>query len=393
MATMTFGEFQRTVSVDNRNIDNVIREYINESANASVISTFDDSLILLDTVNEDIYIASYTFNPEKLSVIIEGYEKVELEEDSDLDMKIAIKSFLLDENADSDDVLREFYNVSNSSRREVNNIIMESKMEKASLTHADFDELSYINEEFADELQSEDFFEDYKERLLSHPLPNVLTFNWQSPVAFTVQESTEPVEILSSNCKNKALQYVNSKEFKEEAKNICKAIVEDVDDGNDLLFEMFENNTNLFSLSNLELKEAFYKAMILSPELQSVHKELFEAVKFILNSDENIALLKETINIDAPVEDEDEDEEKSEKKDKEKTETEDETEDDKEDEKATELTTSQKETLIKYLDKVAEKATDEKLADMAKELKDKLEDSGDSTKPDDVKEAVRFLSV
>lgn len=380
---ITFEKFQRIASVDNRNMDNVIREYINESANACVISTFNEDLFLLDTINEEVYTANYAFDPDTLNVIIENFEKVEFEDDDKNKAKVSIKKYLLDEDMDSSDILDDLREAITSSKEEVAKILEESRLEKEYGTTIDFEELSFINEGFED-LHNEDFFEEYKERLITNPLPNILAFNWDTPVAFTIRESSEDKLVLNSNLKEKAKAFLKTKEFREQVREVCRTMIEDVEDSADLLFNLFEDNQGLFTVDKLDLKEAFFRAILGDKKLQSNHKQLFEGVSFLLENDENIISLKEAINIDDEVDDDEDD-----KKEKD----EDDDEDEKKEKKPSELTDGQKETLIKHLDMVAEKSSDDKVKDLANELKVKIEDAGDATKPEDVKEAVRFLSI
>lgn len=383
---ITFEKFQRIASVDNRNMDNVIREYINESANACVISTFNEDLFLLDTINEEVYTANYAFDPDTLNVIIENFEKVEFEDDDKNKAKVSIKKYLLDEDMDSSDILDDLREAITSSKEEVAKILEESRLEKEYGTTIDFEELSFINEGFED-LHNEDFFEEYKERLITNPLPNILAFNWDTPVTFTIRESSEDKLVLNSNLKEKAKAFLKTKEFREQVREICRTMIEDVEDSADLLFNLFEDNQGLFTVSKLDLKEAFFRAILGDKKLQSNHKQLFEGVSFLLENDENIISLKEAINIDDEVDDDEDD-----KKEKDEDDDEDE-KDDKKEKKPSELTDGQKETLIKHLDIVAEKSSDDKVKDLANELKVKIEDAEDATKPEDVKEAVRFLSI
>ena len=100
MAKMTYSQLHGVIVNDNTNIESMIRGFINESANASVVAVYDDSLVLLDTINEEFYSCNYHYNPDTLSVILEGFDKIELEEDSSVDFKIAVKDYLISEDED-----------------------------------------------------------------------------------------------------------------------------------------------------------------------------------------------------------------------------------------------------------------------------------------------------
>lgn len=390
---MTYGQLHGVITNDNTNIDNMIRGFINESANASVIAIYDDELVLLDTIKEEFYSCKYHFNPDTLSVILEDFDKIELEEDTTDNFKVAVKNFLIDEDEDASNLLGSYLETINKSKLSVESIIAESIADKDYSNAADFEELSFINEEF-DELRSMPFFESYTERLITHPLNHVLFLDWETPVAFSLLESTEEKDYINSNSKKKAKALCASKDFKKKICKCCKEFQEDVELGGELLMEYFADNLSLFSLSETELKEAIAKAVMLDPELNGNYKQIAEAVVHFVKNDEGFKLLTEAIDIDDDAHDEEEKKEDGEDAAKEDGEDkEDDKAEDKEEDKAEELTDEDKDALKKALKKVVDKAVDEKIKDMAKELLDKIEDMGEATRPTEVKEAVEFLNI
>lgn len=400
MAKMTYSQLHGVIINDNTNIESMIRGFINESANASVVAVYDDSLVLLDTINEEFYTCNYHYNPDTLSVILEGFDKIELEEDNSIDFKIAVKDYLISEDDDSRDLLNSYMKTLNKSKSAVESIVAESISDKDYSNTADYDELSFINEEFED-LRESDFFKAYQERLITHPLNNVLVLDWENPVAFTLLETTEPKAYINSKSKEKAKKCCASKKFKKEMCGACKAFVEDVDEGGDMLIEMFNDNPSLFSLNQTELREAVARAIMLDPQLNGEYKKIAEAVVHYVNNDEGFQYLREAIDIDdesdndtkapeakaaegeAPAEPAGEEKKDDEKKEDEK----------KDEDKATELTAEDKEKLIDALKTVVDKVTDEKIKEMAENLLKKFDVEDEGTRPDDIKECVRFLSI
>ena len=400
MAKMTYGQLHGVIVNDNTNIESMIRGFINESANASVVAVYDDSLVLLDTVNEEFYTCNYHYNPDTLSVILEGFDKIELEEDSSVDFKIAVKDYLISENDDSRELLNSYMKTLNKSKSAIESIVAESVSDKDYSKAADYEELSFINEEFED-LRESEFFKSYTERLITHPLNNVLVLDWENPVAFTLLETTEPKAYINSKSKEKAKKCCASKKFKKQMCAACKEFVEDVEEGGDVLVEMFSENPSLFSLNQTELKEAIARAIMLDPKLNGEYKKITEAVVHYINNDEGFQYLREAIDIDddsdnedksseakaaegeAPAEAAGEEKEDDEKKDEEK----------KDEDKAVELTAEDKEKLVSALKTVVEKVTDEKIKEMAENLLKKFDNDDEGTRPEDVKEAVRFLSI
>ena len=403
MAKMTYSQLHGVIVNDNTNIESMVRGFINESANASVVAVYDDSLVLLDTINEEFYSCNYHYNPDTLSVILEGFDKIELEEDDSVDFKVAVKDYLISEDDDSRNLLNSFMKTLNKSKSAVQAIVTEAIADKDYSNAADYEELSFINAGFED-LRESDFFKAYQERLITHPLNNVLVLDWETPVAFTLLETTEPKAYINSQSKEKAKKLCGTKDFKKKMCAACKEFVEDVEEGGDMLIEMFSNNLSLFSLNKTELKEAVAKAIMLDPQLNGEYKKIAEAVTHFVNNDEGFQYLRESIDIDDTGDDEAE--KKDEKKetddlnskvpegDAEKKEDDDKDEEKKEDEdKATELTAEDKEKLVSALKTVVDKVTDAKVKEMAEELLAKFDNDDEGTKPDEVKEAVRFLSI
>ena len=398
MVEMTYGKLHGVIANDNTNINNMIRGFVAESANAAVLAVYDDSLILVDSVNNDVYTCKYHYNPDTLSVIMEDFEKIDIVEDNSVDFKVAVKDYLISEESDSKALLNSYLKTLNKSKTAVESLVAEAVADKDYSNTADFEELSFINEEFED-LRKSDFFEAYQERLITHPLSNVLHFDWENPVAFTLYETCEPKTYINSKSKKKAKKLCASKDFKKKLCSACKAFSEDVEEGGDALLELFVDNLSLLSLNSTELKEAIAKSVMTDPEIGTNFKQISEAVIHFVNNDKNFQYLKEAIDIDDSEDDASSDEKKEtdassdEKKETDDSEKKDDKEEEDEDDKAVELTDEDKEKLVSALKYVVEKATDEKIKNMAQELLDKFDNDDDGTKPDDVKEAVRFLSI
>jgi hypothetical protein len=393
MAKMTYGQLHGVIMNDNTNIESMIRGFINESANASVVAVYDDSLVLLDTLKEEFYTCNYHYNPDTLSIVLEGFEPIELEEDNSIDFKLAVKDYLISESDDSRDLLNSYMKTLNKSKSAIESLVAESIADKDYSNVADFEELSFINEEFED-LRESEFFQAYQERLLTHPLNNVLVLDWETPVAFTLLETTEPKSYINSKSKEKAKKLCASKKFKKQVCNACAQFVEDVEEGGDMLVEMFSENPSLFSLNSTELKEAVAKSIMLDPTLNEDYKKISEAVVHYVNNDESFQYLREAIDIDDEGDDKEEKAAEAEKPAEDAgEEKKNDEEKKKDDDKAVELTAEDKEKLISALKTVSEKVTDEKIKKMVDDLLDELDTEDDGTKVESVKEAVRLLSL
>lgn len=405
---MTYEKFLGATSIDNKNLDNMLRGYIGESANATVIATFDDKMYLADAITKKIYEANYVFDPKKLNIIIEGFVPVEFENEKDVHLKEAVKDYLLseDENEDISTIITEMYNSSDMPEKEVKKLVEESTFTKDWSKAANYEELSEINDYYSD-IRNEPFFEAYQERLLTNPLSDVLYFDWENPVSFSLYENTEPKAYLNSNSRKKALKLVKDKTFRDKIANACAIFKEDVDEGADEIYSIYESTPCLFSLTPIETKDAFSRSMIMNSDLQSDYKSIYESISNFLSEDEEFLSLKEAINIDDTSskiksnededEDEDEDElkdEKDEKDEEDKKPSEDKDEDEDEDEdEPKELTPEEKKKLIATLKNVSKETSDKKIKELADKLVTELDEKDEGTKPKAVKEAVRFLSI
>lgn len=395
---ITFREFESINSFSNANIEKVLRAYINESANAALVSTYDDGAILFDVNEEKFYSANYSFDKEKLQVVLENFEEISLREDEKVNFKLAAKDYFLNEETSISALTNSYSELMEKPIASVEKIISEAVADKDFSITADFEELSYLNEEFND-LHEEEFFKSYKNRLLTNPLSDILVLNWKDPVAFSLYESTEPEKYLNSKGKEKAKMLFKNKKFKKDLTKACAVFKEDIEEGGNLIYNLYEEYPSLFFLTNNELKESLARVIITSPSLQNEYKQIVEGFKIFISESADLEELKystlgEAIDIGSDVEDgEKEDGEKEDGEEKEDDKEEKDKEKDDKDEKAKELTAEEKEKLISALKKVVEKSLDDKIKEMAQDLLDKFDTEDEGTKPDEVKEAVRFLSV
>lgn len=415
---ITFREFEGINSFSNANIERVLRSYINESANAALVSVFDDGVILYN-VNEGVFHkADYSFNKENLSVVMKNFSRINLKEDEKVNFKMAVKDYFIGESTDMSTLADNYVEFMEKPKVAVERLVSESIADKSFENTADFEELSYINEGFKD-LHNEEFFKSYQKRAITNPLSDVLVFNFRDPVAFSLYESTEPVQYINSQGKKKALQLTKNKNFKKKVMVASNIFKEDVEEGELALFALFEEFPSLFYLTETELRETFARILITDPKRQGDYKSILEGVKLFVANDPDIAYLKESVMgeaIDIGSEEGDDEVKDLNQKEPKGDGSDEKDDEDKEpeEEKAKELTTAEKTKLVDALKTVVDKAVDEKIKDMAQELlakfkddkdddkddkakdsdkddKDEFDDEG--TRPDDVKEAVRFLSI
>lgn len=408
---ITFKNFENMNSFSNENIEMMLRAYINESSNAALVSTYDDSVILYDTKKDKFYSSNYYIDKENLSVVFENFDEFNLVDEEAIDFKLKAKEYFMSEGVEPSSLIESYAEFVDKPKSRIKNLIAESVADKTFDNSFDCEELSSLTETLKD-LKEEEFFKSYQKRLITNPLSNVLAFNWKDPVAFSLYESTEPEKYINSKGKEKAKKLSKNKNFKKKVAKACSVFKEDVERGGELIFKLFEEYPSLFFLNERELKESVARSIIAEPDLQEKYKKISEGFVSFVNTTPDFSELKytilgEAIDIGTGAIEKDEtitaDNDTPEMKPSEDKKPEDKEGDD---EKAKELTDEDKSKLVSALKKVVEKAEDEKIKEMAQELLDKFEKKpedkeekdekaemqDDGTKPDEVKEAVRFLS-
>ena len=408
---ITFKNFENMNSFSNENIEMMLRAYINESSNAALVSTYDDSVILYDTKKDKFYSSNYYIDKENLNVVFENFDEFNLVDEEAIDFKLKAKEYFMSEGVEPSSLIESYAEFVDKPKSRIKNLIAESVADKTFDNSFDCEELSSLTETLKD-LKEEEFFKSYQKRLITNPLSNVLAFNWIDPVAFSLYESTEPEKYINSKGKEKAKKLSKNKNFKKKVAKACSVFKEDVERGGELIFKLFEEYPSLFFLNERELKESVARSIIAEPDLQEKYKKISEGFVSFVNTTPDFSELKytilgEAIDIGTGAIEKDEtittDNNAPEMKPSEDKKPEDKEGDD---EKAKELTDEDKSKLVSALKKVVEKAEDEKIKEMAQELLDKFEKKpeekdekdekaemqDDGTKPDEVKEAVRFLS-
>ena len=408
---ITFKNFENMNSFSNENIEMMLRAYINESSNAALVSTYDDSVILYDTKKDKFYSSNYYIDKENLNVVFENFDEFNLVDEEAIDFRLKAKEYFMSEGVEPSSLIESYAEFVDKPKSRIKNLIAESVADKTFDNSFDCEELSSLTETLKS-LKEEEFFKSYQKRLITNPLSNILAFNWKDPVAFSLYESTEPEKYINSKGKEKAKKLSKNKNFKKKVAKACSVFKEDVEKGGELIFKLFEEYPSLFFLNERELKESVARSIIAEPDLQEKYKKISEGFVSFVNTTPDFSELKytilgEAIDIGTGAIEKDEtitaDNNAPEMKPSEDKKPEDKEDDD---EKAKELTDEDKSKLVSALKKVVEKAEDEKIKEMAQELLDKFEKKpedkeekdekaemqDDGTKPDEVKEAVRFLS-
>lgn len=379
--TLNVEQFENLNLYSNRNMERIISNIVNESSNAAFVNMGDDSVILLDHNEGQFYIADYNFDREKLQLTLENFEEIELVKNDQV-FESTVKNFF-EEDEPNIHKLAESYRYDHVEKDKfLGELINEAMSKKSFDQDADYDKLASIVE--SEELSSttRSFFEEYKNRLETHPLREVKRFDWETPVKVSLVE-TENKKLLNRKAVEKAHDLWKRQEFKENFAEAAKSFVEDVEEGSEELKSLFENFPQVFFLDSADRRTMLGKAMIGEDELRENMKDILNGID-ILFEKYDLAELKEEYLFEAEDDDELEDEDM---------------EGEEEETVGAENTPSEVEgedmsTLISDLKRIGDKCDDERTAGKIEDLVDRLEKNiEEGTRPDLVKEAVSILSL
>lgn len=360
---MKISKLNNALLYSNKNVEKLLKTLINESSNAVLMETFSDGCIIGDHTNGKIYKADYSFDGK--TVVFENFDQIEIEENND-ELKEEIGKYFSDEST-TDDINEAYESDSEESKNIFTESISEAVSGKNMSKVIDYSELKGINEEIKID---EPFFEEYKERLNTHPTTSIKYFNFKDPVKVTLIDEDEN-SFVNKNIFNKAKKLKTNKDFKKEISEAAEAYI----NGDNTVFEdLASDETSVLALDKSEMTELVGLSVVGNANLMENRKNIVEGFNKII--DENELLKEQKCKID-------------ETKEKCSKETE------KDEEELIDVNEEDIDKLSKALDKALEKITDQKLVDKIGELKNALELSkaNETTDVKAIKECVELLSM
>lgn len=358
---ITNSKLSNYILYSNKNLEKLCRSLINESANAVLLESYNDKLLMADHNSGAIYLADYNFDGKTLT--LENYEQVEVVNDK-AELREAINNYFQDDGYDVAAIAEAYENDSEANNTELNESIVEALASKRNDV-ADYTELYGINEEVGD-IADMPFFKRYQEYLTESPTSSIKFFDWETPVKVSIIDEDEDRTIVA-NAKAKAEVLSKDKTFKESFMNAATELLEG---DSSLMEEVLEENSVILALEDLAFKEFVGKTLVADKNLFDNKKAILEAIEGIVSESEYLSESKMLFE-----EDEGGDEGG---------------------EADASLETSDKDVdaLKAALDKALDKITDEKLVSKINALKDALDTSKDSGTTDvgTVKECVELLS-
>ena len=357
---LTNTKLSNIILFSNKNLEKVVRSLINESANAVLLETFSDKLLLADHQSGGIYLADYKFDGKTLT--LENYENVDIVNDKS-NLREAIEDYFDSDGYDVGAIAEAYEEDAEAQNTDLNESIVEALSLKNNEV-INYSELEGINESVGD-VKEMPFFKNYSEYLLESPTTSIKFIDWVNPVSVSLI-SEDSGRMIVSNAKDKAKILTKDKEFKKLFAEAASSLLEG---DTYAMTELLEDNSSILALDKIEMKEFVGMSVIGDKDMMANRKEIMEAVEEIVSENEDLTDMRTLFEEETGEENNETDEK---------------------------LATSDKDidALKGALDKALENITDEKLVEKIKSLKDALDASKDTgtTDVETVKECVEILS-
>jgi len=379
MAEYTLKQFEDLNLYSNDSMQKVIASIVNESSNAVLVNMFEDSLVLLDHDEGTFYFADYSFNPKNLQLKIENFEEISLVHEES-NFKDKVTQYFEEEDSSSISLAEAYKEDVMDQERYIRDLINESISTKDFSQIIDWNEVkNAIDEESIEDLRGEEFFKLYEGRLTSHPLTEVKLFDWENPVVVSLVE-TERVGIVNKTAVEKANDLWKRTEFKESFKEVAETLIEDVEEGTELMRGLMEDFPQIFYLDNADRKTLFGKTILSVKDLTENMDILIQGLDLLFEKFDLAEMREEYLSEAKDAEKEDEEGMEGEEKD--------------EKEKAPEVEKMDMGKVASELKSIAVKIEDEDIKKKLEDLIEKVEKGlEEGTRPDVMKEAISILTL
>ena len=275
MAKMSVKEFEDINVFSNKNVENVLKDIINESSNAALVNVFDDYLVLLDHEEGQIYFAKYELDPNELTVTINEFEEVELyKEENDLN-EIAMEYF--EDESSLSDLASAFKNTYIEQDSYVKEMTQEALINKDTTEAINWNEMKIINQDNNYSFKKDPIYKEYKERLETHPLTEIKYFDWENPIKVSLVE-TEDVNVINTSAVEAATDLWKDEDFKEDFTKNCNTMVEDVEEGFEDMANLIREYPQILLMEAGERQSMFGKAIIYNDELKEHSEDLLKGM-------------------------------------------------------------------------------------------------------------------
>ena len=236
---LTNSKLSNYILFSNKNVEKLCRSLINESANAVLLETYSDKLLMADHNSGAIYTADYNFDGR--SLVIENYEVVDVIKDNSR-LNEAIGDYF-DDNADVSGIVEAYEEDSEAQNTDLSESITEALSSKNFKDIVDYTQLVGINEELS-ELKNMDFFGKYTKYLTEAPTSKIKMFDWVNPVRVVLEDMDEYRTVVSG-AKDKAKLLAKNKDFRA---NFADAAEDMMNEDNSSMLDLVSENASILSL-------------------------------------------------------------------------------------------------------------------------------------------------
>lgn len=288
--TMSVNDFETLNLYSQKSVGEIVESVVNESANASFINMFEDSVLILDHVENKFFLADYKFDEKDLKLTIENYEEIELVKKTE-EFKESVMDFFEQDDASIDDLAEAYKSQYSDGVKYISECVSESLSRKNFDNVLDYTSITDLSNN--DELAEAEWFGAYVNRLQTNPISEVKAFDFESPVCVSIME-TEDVAVVNSSAKEKAGDLWKNDAFKEGFVEAAKLFVEEatVEEGITSLVTLFEDYSSSLLLDKADFKTLLGKIIISEADIRSSRKVILEGVDALL--EENVLSLTES---------------------------------------------------------------------------------------------------
>lgn len=289
---MTIKQFEELNLFSNKNVEKIATSIINETSNAALVGMYEDSVILLDHEEGQFYKADYDFDAKTLTLALENFEEIDLIKEKE-GFSESVKNFFEDEISSTSGIVESYKSNVLTQEKIINEIILESLSHKDFEDLIDYSELHDLNKN--SNIKSATFFENYSDRIKTNPMTSAKFLNFKDKISISLLEN-ETVKLVNKSKTEKANDLWKLQGFKSGFVDAAKVFIEDVDEGQDLFFDLFEEYPSVFFLDKSDRKTLFGKTIISDKFLRESLTDLQKGLNLILEDEKFIMLKEQYVN-------------------------------------------------------------------------------------------------
>jgi len=277
MKIMTAAQFENANVFNNENVQKIIGNIVNESANAALVSVFEDAVNLFEHTTGKFFVAKWEINRKNYTVSFKNFEELAIVDET-TSLKESVKDFF--DTGILEDVLSSYKKNILSKDRYITETIHDAMSRKSFEETSDY---ASLNEVKRSDIINEGFVQKYATRIATKPLNKIKFFSFNEDVSVSLIP-TESKKTVGSSNKDKAKNLWKQDDFKKALAEASKELVENKDDS--YFIDLFESFPALFSLDKAERKIVLGKAVLMNKDLRDSMNIISTKVEKLLKEGE-----------------------------------------------------------------------------------------------------------